>query len=172
MRAALELFEENGYDATPAAAIAERVGVTEMTFFRYFRSKDSVLLADPYDPLIADAVRRQSADLSPLVAAISGVADAWRSAPVPQSAAIRRRLRIVAQTPSLRGAVARSTAASEDAIAAALRARGVAEVAARIAAAATIGALSAALLEWAAGEDPDLGNAVDAAVQVLAGDRG
>ena len=49
-------------------------------------------------------------------------------------------------------------------------ARGAASTEARIAAAATMGALSAALLDWADGEDPHLGSAIDAALHVLHGD--
>jgi AcrR family transcriptional regulator len=93
LRAALELFNERGYDSTTAAAIAERAGVTEMTFFRHFPSKDSVLVADPYDPLIADAITRQSADVSPIAAAIGAIADGWRSVPPPAGAEVRDRLR-------------------------------------------------------------------------------
>jgi AcrR family transcriptional regulator len=170
MRAALELFEERGYESTTAAAIAERAGVTEMTFFRYFPSKDSVLIADPYDPLIAEAIRRQPAALSALAAAIRAIADGWKAVPPPASGEVRDRLRIVSRTPSLRGAIARNNRATEDAIAGALVDRGVAKTDARIAAAATMGALSAALLDWADGDDPDLGTAIDAALRVLQGD--
>jgi AcrR family transcriptional regulator len=41
--AALELFYEKGYDATTAAEIAARAGVTERTFFRHFPDKREVL---------------------------------------------------------------------------------------------------------------------------------
>lgn len=170
VRAALELFHERGYDSTTAAAIAERAGVAEMTFFRHFPSKDSVLIDDPYDPLIADAIGQQPPDLSPIVAAIRGVAEAWVSVPPPGSAEVRERLRIVSRTPSLRGAIVRNSAATEDAIAEALTARGVAKSEARVAAAATMAALSAALLQWADGTDPNLATAIDAAVHVLQGD--
>jgi AcrR family transcriptional regulator len=170
IRAALELFQQRGYDSTTAAAIAERSGVTEMTFFRYFPSKDSVLIADPYDPLIAEAIARQPAELSPLAAAITGVAYSWGSMPAAGSAEVRDRLRIVSKTPSLRGAVARNNASTEDAIAEALTSRGTAKIDARIAAAATIGALSAALLEWADGDEPDLATAIHAAQHVLGGE--
>lgn len=170
LQAALELFDERGYDSTTAAAIAERAGVTEMTFFRHFPSKDSVLVADPYDPLIAEAIIRQPAHLSPLAAAIGAISDGWRAVPPPASTEVRDRLRIVSRTPSLRGAIARNNAATEEAIAGALGARGVSTSDARIAAAATMGALTAALLDWADGDDPDLGTAIDAALHVLRGD--
>ncbi len=120
MTAALELFDERGYDATTAAAIAERAGVTEMTFFRHFPSKDAVLIADPYDPLIAEAIRASPRSLARLAAAIGAIADGWTAVPPPASAEVRDRLRIVSRTPSLRGAIARNNAATEEAIAEAL----------------------------------------------------
>ena len=140
-----------------------------MTFFRHFPSKDSVLIADPYDPLIADAIMRQPAHASPIAAAIGAIAEGWRSVPPPESVEVRDRLRIVSRTPSLRGAIARNNAATEAAISGALVSRGVSASDARIAAAATMAALTAALLEWAGGEDPDLGSAIEAALRVLAG---
>jgi AcrR family transcriptional regulator len=169
VRAALELFDERGYESTTAAAIAERAGVTEMTFFRHFPSKSAVLIADPYDPLIADAIIHQPPGLSPIAAAIGAIAQGWKSVPPPASAEVRDRLRIVSQTPSLRGAIAKSNAATEAAISGALVSRGVLSSDARIAAAATMGALTAALLDWADGDDPDLGSAIDSALRVLAG---
>lgn len=171
LRSALELFAERGYDATTAAAIADRASVSEMTFFRHFSSKDAVLVDDPYDPLIAEAIARQPTALQALAAAVAGVDEAWRAVPGPAAADVRERLRIVARTPSLRGALARNSAGTADAIAEALQSRGVSRVDAQIAAAATIGALNAALLEWADGDDPDLGSAIQSALTVLAGGR-
>jgi len=169
VRAALELFAERGYESTTAAAIAERAGVTEMTFFRYFPAKSSVLIDDPYDPLIAEAILRQPAQVPPIRAAIAAIAEGWKSVPPPASAAVRDRLRIVSRTPSLRGAIATSNASTEAAISGALVQRGAPVSEARIAAAATMAALAAALLDWAEGDEPDLGAAIDAALRVLAG---
>lgn len=42
MRAALELFTENGNGATTVIGIAERAGLTKTTFFRYFLDKREV----------------------------------------------------------------------------------------------------------------------------------
>jgi AcrR family transcriptional regulator len=43
--AALELFNEKGYDATTVEEIAERADVAKATFFNYFPRKDTLLLA-------------------------------------------------------------------------------------------------------------------------------
>ncbi|WP_218671072.1 helix-turn-helix domain-containing protein [Microbispora sp. GKU 823] len=43
--AAVDLFTEQGYDATTVAQIAERAGVTKSTFFRHFADKREVLVA-------------------------------------------------------------------------------------------------------------------------------
>jgi len=45
-KAAVELFAERGVEATTVAAIADRAGVTERTFFRYFTDKREVLFSD------------------------------------------------------------------------------------------------------------------------------
>ncbi len=44
-QAALELYGERGYDQTTVAEIAERAGLTERTFFRYFSDKREVLFS-------------------------------------------------------------------------------------------------------------------------------
>src|SRR5271165_7024300 len=43
--AALALYGERGFEATTVAEIAERAGLTERTFFRYFADKREVLFA-------------------------------------------------------------------------------------------------------------------------------
>lgn len=170
--AALQLFDERGYDATSVAAIAVHAGVTEMTFFRHFGTKDAVLMSDPYDPLIADGIARQPSDLAAIAATIAGIRGALAKVPLAATVIIRRRLRIVARTPSLAGAMARNNVATEAAISDALVSRGVNRADARIAAAAALGALNAALLDWVDGDDDDLGAAIERALRVVEGSRG
>ncbi|WP_414687327.1 TetR family transcriptional regulator [Mycobacterium sp.] len=64
-REAFRLIEENGYAATTVEQIAEAAEVSPSTFFRYFPTKESVLLADDLDPVILDALDAQPPDLSP-----------------------------------------------------------------------------------------------------------
>src|ERR1700690_3655774 len=44
-QAAFELFLERGFEQVTVAEIAERAGLTERTFFRYFTDKREVLFA-------------------------------------------------------------------------------------------------------------------------------
>jgi AcrR family transcriptional regulator len=165
LAAALELFEADGFEATTVNEIADRSGVTQMTFFRYFPSKESVLIDDPYDPLMAASVARQPRSLDPLTRVVRGIREAWHSMPFPESEAVRLRLRIAAKSPTLRAGMARNTAASEQAIVEALP--DVDATTARIATAATLAALTTALLAWSLRDDGALGSAIDAALDVL-----
>jgi AcrR family transcriptional regulator len=169
LEAALGLFAEQGFEPTTVAQIAERAGVSEMTFFRHFGTKDALLVDDPYDPLIAQAVAAADPALPSLRAAAAGVRAAWASVPEPDTDLVRDRLRLVAATPSLRAAIARASSATEDAVAEALRSRGTAEPESRVAAAATVAALNAALLDWAPRPDGALGDAIARATAILDG---
>lgn len=48
---AQELFAENGYDATTVEAIVEAAGISKRSFFRYFDSKED-LVVGKYDAMI------------------------------------------------------------------------------------------------------------------------
>jgi AcrR family transcriptional regulator len=166
---AIALFERDGYEATTVATIAAAAGVSEMTFFRHFATKDALLLDDPYDPVIAGAIAAQPTSRPPLARAIAGVRSAWAEVPVEGGELMRRRLRVAA-TPALRGAVARNTLETERVVAEQLVADGADPVDARIASAALLAAMMAALLEWAAGGDNrSMGAAIDQALTVLEG---
>jgi AcrR family transcriptional regulator len=45
---AVRLFLRQGYDATPVEEIASAAGVSHMTFFRYFATKEAVVESDDY----------------------------------------------------------------------------------------------------------------------------
>ncbi|QHA06515.1 TetR/AcrR family transcriptional regulator [Streptomyces broussonetiae] len=58
------LIREQGYDATTVEQIAERAEVSPSTVFRYFPTKEDIVLTDEYDPLIAEELRARPADES------------------------------------------------------------------------------------------------------------
>ena len=71
--AALELFTHQGYSATTTAQIAAVAEVSQMTLFRHFPTKESLILQDPFDPAIAEAVEKRPAKEAPLRAIIAGI---------------------------------------------------------------------------------------------------
>ena len=57
---AMALFIRHGFDETTVAQIAGAAQVSQMTFFRYFPTKEAVVFDDPYDPVIADLIAAQN----------------------------------------------------------------------------------------------------------------
>ncbi|HEX3783502.1 MAG TPA: TetR family transcriptional regulator [Pseudonocardiaceae bacterium] len=61
---AMRLFRELGYAETTVEKIAEAAEVSPSTFFRYFPTKEDLVVTDDYDPLLIAAFRTQPAELS------------------------------------------------------------------------------------------------------------
>ena len=141
-RCALELFLRDGYDTTTVAAIARGAGVSHMTFFRHFPTKESVVLNDPYDPIIAEQVASQPVTLPALERVRRGLAQAWADVPEPEGAEVRARIRLVAGHPGLRARMWENTHRTERAVVDALLAGGVPRLQALVATAACLGALT------------------------------
>ncbi|KAA8738390.1 TetR family transcriptional regulator [Actinomyces johnsonii] len=155
------MFVDQGFDAVPVTAIAKAAGVSHMTFFRHFPTKEAVVVNDLFDPLIAAAVRAQPRQWRPLTRAVRGLVAAISEEPAREEMSSREfyeRVRLAALTPSLAAAVRTAGQETERAIAAALVVPGVDDAAARAAAGAVMGAASSLLLAWA-GENnaPDAG---------------
>ncbi len=73
--AAVDLFTEQGYDATTVAQIAERAGVTKSTFFRHFADKRELLVAgqEVLSRLLAEGIAEAPETASPLDAVAAGL---------------------------------------------------------------------------------------------------
>jgi AcrR family transcriptional regulator len=102
-RAALELFANQGYDATTIAQITEAADVSLRTFFRYFDAKDEVLFTcDEGEPPFFQLLRDQPLDVDD-IAAVRGALAAL----LPQSRAEEERTlllkRALVSTPALEG---------------------------------------------------------------------
>lgn len=71
--AARRKFEEHGYARTTVRDIAAAAGVTERTFFRYFPSKEDLVLGEILDmiPVFQDHVRGRPAEESPYTAVLN-----------------------------------------------------------------------------------------------------
>ncbi|HWF76455.1 MAG TPA: helix-turn-helix domain-containing protein [Caulobacteraceae bacterium] len=166
-QAALELFRERGYDATTAAEIAARAGVTERTFFRHFPDKREALFdgEDAFRAALSDGVLAAPAHATPMEAlfhafrSVEPMISANRAFAEPREA-------VIAQTPALQERVLTKTAGLIATLSAALRRRGVDEAVAGLAAQVGMAALSYAARTWAqdpaAGMDAHLRRAFDA----------
>src|SRR5277367_873209 len=76
---ALRLFREQGYQATTVEQIAAAAEVSPSTFFRYFPTKEDVVLQDDLDVRMVEAFERQPAELSAIAAIRAAVREALAS---------------------------------------------------------------------------------------------
>jgi AcrR family transcriptional regulator len=132
-QAALELYGERGFEPTTVADIAERAGLTERTFFRYFADKREVLFWGSGDlqALFVNAVANAPDSSSPMdavAAALEAAADFFED----RRAHAQRRQAVVAANSSLQERELIKLASLASAVAEALRGRGVGEQAAML----------------------------------------
>ncbi|AXH95490.1 TetR/AcrR family transcriptional regulator [Ornithinimicrobium avium] len=171
--AALRLFSEQGYDATTVEQIAREAGVSHMTFFRHFPTKDAVVLEDGFDPAIAAAVAAAPSRLPPLARVCAGLRAALTHVDLPAQEEVRLRVRIAAEHPVLRAGTYAATETTQEAIVEVLVAGGASPFEARVASAAALAALTAALLEWCLGDTVEpMSSRLGAALGVLDGTAG
>ena len=65
---ALRLFREQGYQATTVEQIAAAAEVSPSTFFRYFPTKEDVILQDDMDTRMIEALEQQPPELGSIAA--------------------------------------------------------------------------------------------------------
>ena len=102
---ALRLFRERGYAATTVEQIAEAAEVSPSTFFRYFPSKEEVVLQDDYDPMLAEVFRSLPAEMNIVTALRTTFKTVFSSFPPEEVEAIRERMRLMSSIPELQNAV-------------------------------------------------------------------
>ncbi|MFJ3309523.1 TetR family transcriptional regulator [Streptomyces sp. NPDC086549] len=148
-QAALELYRERGFDQTTTAEIAARAGVNERTFFRHFPDKREVLFGGEADlrAALMQAVAEAPDGLQPLETLLCALRKAGRileeNRPFSEP-----RLEIIAVTPALRERELAKAASLTDAVAEALRQRGVAGRLANLAAQTGWAAFHQAAQAW------------------------
>lgn len=168
-REALRLFGSFGYDATTCDQIAAGAEVSPATLFRYFATKEDIVLQDGYDPLIAEAVRARPAREAPLTAVRRGFADALAEVYHGDMEAVRQRTALVLSVPALR---ARSREQQDSLIAHLAGALGERsgrsgdDFGITVAAASCAAAVGVAVARWA-DEGGDLPSHVDAALAAI-----
>jgi AcrR family transcriptional regulator len=148
-QAALTLYAEQGFEQTTAAEIARAAGLTERTFFRHFADKREVLFYGT--DTVRDLMVQTVADAPPAAGALDTVGLVLRSlgAMIQEGGDIARvRAGIVSANPELRERELVKLAEIAEAVARALRARGVPGPAASLAAEMGIAVYKVAIARW------------------------
>lgn len=167
--AALDLISRQGYDATTCEQIAAAAGVSPATLFRYFPTKEDVVLTDDYDPIITAAVSTRPAEESPLVAARRGLSQVLGGLDEDAMAIVRARTALLLSVPALRSRLQEQMTSTRAAFASAFAPRlgkDPADLQVQVLAAACAAALSVAIETWADGGE-ELALPVDQALAAL-----
>lgn len=149
-KAALELFATRGFEQTTAMEIAQSVGLTERTFFRHFSDKREVLFYGQHQLVEAFLAGVQAAppDASPIEIVASALTSAAIFFPDELRANSRVRQSVIDENPALRERELHKLASIGTTVAEALRARGVDELAATLAAQSGMTVFGIAFSRW------------------------
>jgi AcrR family transcriptional regulator len=157
---ALRLFREQGYTGTTVEQIAAAADVSPATFFRYFPTKEDVVLQDDMDILTMEALAAQPPELSPLAAIRQAAADTFAALSAEELDRMRETTRLTMIIPEVRAKAMDELSRALDQFAAALAlrcGRAAGDLAVRAAAGAVIGVIMSVTLPSAetAPEDVD-----------------
>ena len=101
-REALRLIAAHGYDATTCEQVAAAAEVSPATLFRYFPTKEDLVLHDVYDPMIADAVRARPRRESGVTAVRRALADVFAAIHDAHLEQVRQRTALILSVPALK----------------------------------------------------------------------
>lgn len=167
----MALFTEQGYEATTVNQIAAAAGVSHMTFFRYFPTKEDVVLLDDFDPLLEQLIRARPADEPPLERVRAAISEGLQEIYVEHRDTLLARVELQLSIPALRGRMWENESATQRLFERALSGIDESEhvpLGVRVVAAACLATLTTALVTWARGEqDGELPEIIDAAFAAL-----
>ena len=171
---ALRLFREQGYHETTVEQIAAAAEVSPSTFFRYFPTKEDVVLQDEMEPRLAEAIEHQPPELNVVAATQAAFRAVFGTMSQQQWDQMRQQAELAMTIPEVRArtmddfartitvmtaVVAKRTGLSPD------------DLRVRTAAGAMFGAILSATAPWGAYHDEfvntDLFERVDQALGVL-----
>jgi AcrR family transcriptional regulator len=169
--AAYRLFADQGYDGTTVEQIAASADVSASTVFRYFPTKEDIVLSDEYDPAIEAALRARPAG-EPFVESVRqsvvGLAREMYAAEQPDLLA---RMRLLRDVPAIRARMGENMQLSCGMVARALAERDGGtgdEFELRVVVSALLAAWSEAIIAWADTDGrEDLGDVLDRTLRLL-----
>jgi AcrR family transcriptional regulator len=153
---ALRLFRAQGYSATTVEQIAAAAEISPATFFRYFPTKEDVILQDDFDIVTLAALMAQPPELSPIAAFRAAAAQTMEQIDPAEEARFNETTRLTLSVPEVRARALDELSRTIEMIAQALASRAGREAddpAVRTMAGAIIGVIMATTLPWATSEE-------------------
>ncbi len=171
-RAALELFNRDGYDETTVDQIAAAVGVSRRTFFRYFDSKRDVVWGEFDAELVRlrDQLQRAPTD-EPMMDVLRRAVVATNRFSAPELEELRIRISLISTVPTLVAHSAVRNGEWCDVVAHFVAGRigaSAHDLGPQTVARAALGAAVAGFNHWVADGTEDLSSEVDRAFRLLA----
>ncbi|WP_238017482.1 TetR family transcriptional regulator [Dactylosporangium sp. AC04546] len=99
---AVRLFAQQGYDATTVEQIAEAAEISPSTFFRYFKTKEDVVIQDRYDDMMIEAIRAAPQGLTPLEVLRTAIVDSFAQINAEEMRQALERAKLSMSVPALR----------------------------------------------------------------------
>ncbi|WP_407704592.1 TetR/AcrR family transcriptional regulator [Streptomyces spongiae] len=154
--ATYRLIKEQGYETTTVEQIAEEAEVSPSTVFRYFPTKEDIVLTAEYDPLMEDLLRSRPAD-EPVLESLrwsirQSLALAVADTPDFEDNEMRIRLGLMASVPALRSRMMETMSVTGGLLCRALAertGRDEDDLEVRVYAMGLMGALLEAMIYWA-----------------------
>jgi AcrR family transcriptional regulator len=165
------LIAEQGYDATTIEQIAERAEVSPSTVFRYFPTKEDIVLTDEYDPLLLEELRARPAG-EPWMDSLRHVLKKAVTIGIKEEPEISRlRAHLMVQVPAVRSRMVESMSVTSRMLAEAVAERAGRDpdsLEVRVYTMSLVGGLSTVSLHWAENDfRDDLRDLVDRALDVI-----
>ncbi|MEV2193785.1 TetR family transcriptional regulator [Streptomyces phaeochromogenes] len=169
--ATYRLIEEQGYDATTIEQIAELAEVSPSTVFRYFPTKEDIVLTDEYDPLLEAELRARPTDEPPMDSLRYVLGKAVGLGMAEDAEVTRLRTRLMAEVPAVRSRMMESMSVTSHLLCQVIgerTGRGPDSFEVRVFAMSLIGGLMEVSLYWAQHDHKDdFAGLVDRALDVL-----
>ncbi|MFG2170315.1 TetR/AcrR family transcriptional regulator [Streptomyces niveus] len=100
--ATYRLITDQGYEATTVEQIAAAAEVSPSTVFRYFPTKEDIVLTDEFDPVMEAAIRARPADEPPLDSLRAALRQAVEAILADQPGELLQRSKLMLEIPAVR----------------------------------------------------------------------